>query len=477
MSQAGKWIVTAGILLSLSLPGKGQTAPQGIEDRYKKTAQQIIDAALSDTDGYADLTYLCDHIGNRINGSEPLQQAVVWAAKRMAEKGLTNVSTPPVSVPHWIRGHEEAFIVSPISRKLHILGAGMSVGTPADGISAEIVAVSSFEELEALGASQVKGKIVVFNEPWKDYGQAVAYRVTGGSRAAKLGAVAVLFRSATGVSLQSPHTGTLFYDDKAPKIPVAALSVEDAALLARLAGEKHPVKVHLKMDARQEKDAESANVIGELRGSEDPEHIVVIGGHIDSWDVGQGAQDDGAGIIASLEAVTLLKKLGLQPRRTIRVVFWTNEESGASGAKAYRQWVGDKVKNHVAAIEMDTGAEAPIGIGFGGHFGGKSSANTTDKKSLELVKQIAALLKPIGADSVQAGGGGTDVDPITAEGVAGLRPATVGTKYFDWHHTEADTLDKVNLEDFRKNIAELSVLTYILADMPEVLVGEKSQKE
>jgi Zn-dependent M28 family amino/carboxypeptidase len=226
-------------------------------------------------------------------------------------------------------------------------------------------------------------------------------------------------------------------------------------MMARLCAAGVPVKVHLEMAARTEPDADSGDVIGEIPGREHPEEVVVIGGHIDSWDVGQGAQDDGAAIMASLEAVALMKKLGLQPRRTIRVAFWVNEENGSRGGAAYRAWVGDQIGNHAAAIEMDGGAETPRGFGAG-----------VDQSSMNLLKQIAPLLDPVGAGEITSGGGGEDIRPLMSDGVPSLSEQTVGTHYFDWHHTEADTLDKVDPEDFRKNLAAMAVMGYILADMP-----------
>jgi hypothetical protein len=288
----------------------------------------------------------------------------------------------------------------------------------------------------------------------------VQYRSAGASKAAALGAVAVLVRAVTPLALQLPHTGSLEYAADQPKIPAASITPEDAGLLHRLYREGVPVRVRLEMGARMEADADSANVIGELPGREKPEEIVVVGGHIDSWDVGQGAQDDGAGVIASLQAVALMRKLGIQPRRTIRVVFWTNEENGLRGGIGYRQWVGADVKNHVAAIEMDGGAEAPRGFGAG-----------VDAASLETLKQIGRLLERIGAGEITPGGGGADISPLTRDGVPGLSERTSGAHYFDWHHTEADTLDKVDPEDFRKNVAALAVMSYALAEMPAKLAA------
>ena len=231
-------------------------------------------------------------------------------------------------------------------------------------------------------------------------------------------------------------------------------------MLASLAASGVPVTVHLEMAAHMEPDADAGDVIGEIPGREHPEEIVVMGGHLDSWDVGQGAQDDGASIMACLEALSLMKKLGLQPRRTIRVAFWVNEENGGRGGEAYREFVGDQIKNHVAAIEMDGGAEAPRGFGA-----------DVDRPSQELLKQIGNLLERAGASEITAGGGGADIAPLMRDGVPGLGERTVGTHYFDWHHTETDTLDKVSPEDFRKNVAALAVMGYVLADMPGRLAG------
>jgi len=226
-------------------------------------------------------------------------------------------------------------------------------------------------------------------------------------------------------------------------------------MMARLYADGVPVKVHIEMGAHMEPDADSGDVIGEIPGRERPEEVVVIGGHIDSWDVGQGAQDDGASIMACLQALALMNKLGLQPRRTLRVAFWVNEENGSRGADAYRAFVGNRIEGHVAAIEMDGGAEAPLGFGAG-----------ADRNSIETLKQIGSLLERVGAGEITGGGGGADIGPLIRDGVPGLAERTVGTHYFDWHHSEADTLDKVSPEDFRKNIAALAVMSYVLADMP-----------
>lgn len=450
--------------------------PTPIAEKYKETAQKLIDAALADQEGLSRLQYLCDHIGNRLNGSAALERAIEWSAAEMRKAGLENVQTPPVKVPHWVRGRESVTMLSPIEKPLLMLGLGMSVGTPAEGLTAEVVTVANFDELTALGRDKVAGKIVLFDPVWQGYGPTVTYRAIGPSKAAELGAVAVLVRSMTGNSLGTPHTGALSYLNGVPKIPAAAITVEDAAMIHRLTKAGTPVRVRLAMEAKQLPDADSHNVMGEIRGSEKPEEVVVLGGHIDSWDLGQGANDDGSGIIATFQAVALIRKLGLKPRRTIRVVFWVNEENGGAGSRAYRAMIGDAVKNHVAAIEMDGGAEKPVGFGFGSGPGGGRRRRVgadappvaqTSQAAFQRAVEIGKLLQGIDAGKMSPGGGGADIAPLLADGVPGFGVRTVGSHYFDWHHTHADTFDKIVPREFQLNVAQLAVLSYVLADMPE----------
>jgi hypothetical protein len=477
------------LFLSLAL-ACGAMRAGDLADQYRSVADRLIDAALADNDGYQKLAYLCDRIGARLSGMPSLDRAIKWSEATMKSDGLSNVRVIPVKVPKWVRGAESAQMLEPESKPLHMLGLGMSVGTPKGGITADVVVVDDFDQLNKLGADGVRGKMVVYNEKWVNYGATGQYRRAGPSIAASLGAVAVLVRSVTPLAMQIPHTGTLDYDEAQPKIPAAALTIEDAMMLGRYAAQKLPIKIHLEMAAHMEPDADSGDVMGEIPGREHPEEVVVLGGHVDSWDVGRGAQDDGSGIIASLQAVALIKKLGLQPRRTIRVVFWVNEENGGRGGEAYRTWVGDAIKNHVAAIEMDGGAEAPQGFGYGaGGFAGgggrgrggrgrgaaASVPNQAEENSIAMLKQVGGLLNRINAGEIAAGGGGSDIGPLMRDGVPGLSERSIGTHYFDWHHTETDTLDKVNPEDFRKSIAALAVMSYVLADMPEKLAGSGGQ--
>jgi Zn-dependent M28 family amino/carboxypeptidase len=382
----------------------------------------------------------------------------------MGKDGLQNVTTPPVEVQHWVRGDESAEILSPIKKKLHLLGLGRSIGTPPKGLRGEVVVVSNFDELAGLGREGVTEKIVVYNAVFESYGKTVQYRSSGASKAAELGASAALVRSVTPVSLESPHTGATRYTEGVKKIPFAAISIEDAELLQRLTDAGERVEVQLNMGAQTLPPTTSANVIGEIVGWKKPDEVVVIGGHIDSWDVGQGAHDDGVGVVVAMQAARLLLDLGLKPRRTVRVVLWTNEENGLAGGRAYREWIGDEIAQHRAAIEMDSGAEKPVG--FGWVIRRDELAQQDADHAFDLVSAIGDLLSPLEADEVVRGGGGADISPLTREGVPGLGLRTVGEHYFDWHHTEADTIDKVNLKDLRAALAAMTVMAYVLADMP-----------
>jgi carboxypeptidase Q len=295
----------------------------------------------------------------------------------------------------------------------------------------------------------------------------VQYRSSGASRAARLGAKGVLVRSAGPSGLRTPHTGALRYEDDAPKIPAAAISSEDAAMLGRLAEKGGSVVVRMSLGCETRPDAESANVIGELVGSTNPEEVVVVGGHLDSWDDGQGAQDDGGGVVTALEAVAHLKRLGLRPRRTIRVVLWTNEENGLRGALAYRDRYRDDLANHVLAIETDGGLEKPIVFGIGLRRGRGEEPSERHLAAAEVLRAVTGLLASIGADTLSHDGGGADIGPLMREGVLGMSISTVGERYFEWHHTEADTLDKIDPRNLDLHVAALAVMTYVVADMPD----------
>ena len=433
-------------------------APAAWLEPYRQPASRIIASATSNQDAWQRLAELTDTFGARLSGSPQLQAAIEWAAAEMKKDGLENVHTEPAMVPHWVRGAERAEIVKPTAQPLAMLGLGNSVGTSPAGVEAETLVVRSFDELQRRGR-EATGHIVVFNVPFTNYGETVAYRTDGPSRAARAGAVAMLLRSVGPPGLRTPHTGVLRYADDAPKIPAAAISTEDADQLERMQDRGTPVVVRLVMGAQMLPDVESANVVGELVGREHPEQIVVVSGHSDSWDVGRGAMDDGGGCVVTWEALRVLKRLNLRPRRTIRVVLFVNEENGTRGGMAYRDRHAAELANHVLMLESDGGVFRPLGFGFSGSDPARA-----------IVTQIATLLSPIGADRIGPGGGGTDIGPAI---LAGKLPAMSldvdGTRYFLIHHTPADTADKLDPTEMSRCVAAVAVMAYVVADMPEQL--------
>jgi carboxypeptidase Q len=427
-------------------------------DPYRDPAARLIGEATGDTFAWNRLSVLTDSIGNRLSGSPQLERAIEWSVAEMKRDGLENVHTEKVMVPHWVRGSESAEIVEPARHQMVMLGLGNSIGTRPEGLQADVLTVHSFNELEAAGP-QAKGKIVFFNVPYTAYEETVTYRSDGPSRAARLGAAAVLVRAIGPPGLRTPHTGALQYTSDAPRIPAAAITTEDADRIQRISARGDRVVVRLKMDAHFEPDAESANVVGELRGREKPEEVVVVGGHIDSWDVGAGASDDGGGCVVTWEALRIMKKLNLRPRRTVRVVLWTNEENGTRGGNAYRDQHRAELANHVMMLESDNGVFRPIGFGFSG-----------GETARQKLKAIASLLRGVGADAIVPGGGGADINPSTREGrIPGLALAVDESKYFLIHHTPADTVDKIDAVEMAKCAAAIAVMTYVVADLPERL--------
>jgi len=434
-----------------------QSSPPWL-DPYRDPAARLIGEATGDTFAWNRLSVLTDSIGNRLSGSPQLERAIEWSVAEMKRDGLENVHTEKVMVPHWVRGSESAEIVEPARHQMVMLGLGNSIGTRPEGLQADVLTVHSFNELEAAGP-QAKGKIVFFNVPYTAYEETVTYRSDGPSRAARLGAAAALVRAIGPPGLRTPHTGTLQYTPDAPRIPAAAITTEDADRLQRIAARGGRLVVRLKMDAHFEPDAESANVVGELRGREKPEEVVVIGGHIDSWDVGAGASDDGGGCVVTWEALRIMKKLNMRPRRTVRVVLWTNEENGTRGGNAYRDQHRAELANHVMMLESDNGVFRPIGFGFSG-----------GETARQKLKAIASLLRGVGADAIIPGGGGADINPSTREArIPGLALAVDESKYFLIHHTPADTVDKIDAVEMAKCAAAIAVMTYVVADLPERL--------
>jgi carboxypeptidase Q len=454
-------------------PGQPRTqadATPSIAARYRETAQRIVSATLANNDAYRRLEELCLRIGHRLSGSPQLDRAIEWAVGILHEDGQENVRREKVMVPHWVRGEESVILVEPRSERLHMLGLGGSIGTPPEGITAPVVVVGSEQELESIG-DETRGKIVLFNhamrtydpETGSGYGTASRYRSKGASLASQRGAVGCLVRSATARSLRSPHTGGMRYEDGHPKIPTAAISIEDADLIARMRRHGLPVVVNLRMAAKTLPDVESANVVGELRGTTWPDEVVVIGGHIDSWDVGQGAHDDGAGCVMAMEAIHVLRKLQLIPRRTIRVVLWTNEENGLAGARAYAADHTDELAKHVVAIEADSGGFRPTGYSV------ECETPTCAEAAVEQLRDLVSVLSSVAPLAIETGGTGADISILKPAGVVLMGHNVEGSTYFDYHHTYADTIDKVDPEELSRNVAVMATVAYILADMPERL--------
>jgi len=452
--HARSWWPAIGVALaatSVALPA------QNIADRYRQNANRISEAALKDSTAWNRLAEMTERFGNRLSGSPSLERAIDWMLETMRADGLQNVRGERVMVPVWVRGSESAELVSPRAQNLPMLGLGGSVATPPGGITADVLVVNSFSDLTAK-AAQARGKIVLFDAPFTSYGETVQYRARGAIAAARAGAVAALVRSVTPYSMRTPHTGGMAYDSTVQRIPAAAITVEDAQMLHRMQDRGERIRVTLLMAARMLPDAPSRNVVAELVGSERPDEVVVFGGHIDSWDVGRGAMDDGGGVIVAWEAVRLLQRLGLKPRRTIRVVGWTNEENGGRGGQGYRDAHRSELDKHVLAIESDGGVFKPQGFGF-----------TGSDAAFEIVKQIGTLLDPIQAGTINRGGGGADIAPIMALGVPGMGLIVDGTRYFWYHHTEADTIDKLDAREMALCVAAMAIMAFVAADMPDPL--------
>jgi carboxypeptidase Q len=445
--------LAAALCLVSPLPAqRAEPRLQSLAERHRSAADRLIDRALADSAAWNKLAELTDRFGHRLSGSASLELAIDWILEQMRAEGLERVRGEPVMVPHWVRGAESAELVQPRYAKLPMLGLGGSVGTPPEGIVAEVLVVTSFDDLQAR-AGLARGKIVIYDVPFTSYGQTVQYRGAGAIQAARAGAVAAMIRSVGPFGMRTPHTGAMRYDSAVPRIPAFAISMEDAAMLHRMQRRGERVVARVKMEAHAMPDAPSRNLVGEIVGREIPDEVVVIGGHIDSWDVGTGAMDDGGGVVIAWEAVRLMHELGLRPRRTIRVVGWTNEENGGRGGQGYRDAHRAELAQHVLAIESDGGVFRPVGFGFTGSDSARA-----------VVREIARLLSRIGADSIGPTGGGADIGPIMQLGVPGMGHQVDGSRYFWYHHTEADNVDKLDPRDVAMNVAAIAVMAWVVAE-------------
>ena len=461
------WLVFARVALATTLlatsAGLAAEPPAPPVPTLSAAVGAIVTAARADMGAYSKLIELCDDIGHRLSGSPQYDLASQWAVAALHKDGILNAHLQPTLVPKWVRGQESLQLVAPRPMPMTLLGLGGSIATPKEGITAQVLVVRDLADLKAR-ADQAKGKIVLFNQPMpaytkenrSGYGEAVQQRVHGGKWAHEHGALAALVRSVTARSLNTPHTGGANFDGKGTAVPTAAIATEHAELLARFAARGIATTVTLKMDAHFAAPVTQNNVVAEIKGSQFPNEVVVIGGHLDSWDVGQGAHDDGAGVVMAMQALTLLKNLGYSPKRTIRAVLFANEENGLAGGRAYA--LASKAQTHVAALEADSGAFAPTGLGV-------EPKEPKDMDALAArAEKILAILRPHFGDlSVFKGHGGADISPLRDLGVPAFGLVVEGSKYFDYHHTPADTVDKVDPKELADCAGYMAALAWIMA--------------
>jgi carboxypeptidase Q len=480
------WCVTGAVLsclLASRVPAQPVTStstptptatPAVFSPQTLSDLKRLQQSALNSDYAYKQVAHLSNNIGPRLSGSAQAAKAVEYVAGELKGIGC-EVQLEKVLVPHWLRGEETAALVQfpgmaeNTSQNILLTALGDSVATSPNGITAEVVAVRNFDELKAMSREKVAGKIVLFSYPFdkqmaaegrggEAYSEAVVYRADGPSAAARQGAVACLVRSPGGADYRLPHTGQTTYAGDAPKIPAAAVTAEDAELIVDLA-RQGPVKMKLMLTPQNLPEVESANVIGDIKGSEHPEQVVIVSGHLDSWDLGTGAIDDGAGVAVSMETVNLIRQLGLKPKRTIRAIAWMNEENGLRGSKQYAKDHGSEWPNHFAAIETDGGAGHPIGI------------------NIKAKPEMKAMLKSVGVILQESGAGmlnlvehcGADIEPMEKAGVPAFAPIQDSRFYFNYHHTAADTLDKIVPKELAENSAVVAVLAYALANSEQPL--------
>lgn len=448
--------------------------PASFSPELTAELKRLQEAALKSDYAWDQLAHLTNNIGPRPAGSAQANFAAQYVAGELRKLGL-DVKLEKVVVPHWVRGEETGALVEypgmapGTSQKVVLTALGGSVATPAQGVTAEVVVVNNFDEFAALSRDKVAGKIVLFNYKFDKqlaavghggaaYGQAVIYRALGASTAAKQGAIATLVRSVGGADYRIPHTGGMVYLPDAPKIPTAAVTAEDADMMAYLA-KQGSVRMRLVLTPQMLADVDSYNVVADLKGSEQPDQVVIVSGHLDSWDLATGAIDDGAGVVVAMQTAQLVKQLGLHPRRTIRVIAWMNEEFGASGARAYAAEHKEEAGKHFAAIESDLGAGHPTGFSM-----------AAPAANVPLLQPAARILQSSGAGMVQPSEDTeTDIGPLLALGVPCFGPIQDERFYFNYHHTAADTLDKVVPHELQENAAVMAVLAYALANLPKEL--------
>lgn len=423
--------------------------------------RRIYNEALSNGKSYEWLRHLTKQIGPRLSGSDGAQKAVDWTKQVMEKEGFDRVFLQEVMVPHWVRGaKEEAYIhVGKQKTTVPIAALGGSVATAPTGVEAQVIEVKSFPELRALGAEKVKGKIVFFNRPmdptklntFEAYGGAVDQRANGATEAAKLGAVGAIVRSMSNRHDDQPHTGGTRYGTGVPLIPTAAISTNGADLLSRSLTENPSLTFYFKQNCETLPDAKSYNVVGEIKGSEKPDEIIVVGGHLDSWDLAEGAHDDGSGCVQSMDVLRIMKALGIKPKRTLRAVMFMNEENGLRGGIKYADLAKQNNEKTIAAIESDEGGFTPRGFGIVG---------TPEQRTKAM--RWTPLLAPYGLTDIGPGSGGADIGPLAQTGTVlfGFKPDS--QRYFDYHHTPVDRFEAVSQRELELGAASMAALTYLL---------------
>jgi carboxypeptidase Q len=435
--------------------GKAQNADSVI-------IRNFFSEALTNSVAYQNLTQLVNGIGGRLSGSPEAAKAVDWAKRAMINAGADSVWLQEVWVPHWVRGEAEQGVIQygNIKKEVPVCALGMSIATPPEGVTAEIIEVKSFDELKKLGEEKIKGKIVFYNHPFDQtfintfeaYGEAGKYRYIGASEAARYGAVASLVRSMAIDNDDFPHTGAMGYNDSLPKIPAAAISTNGANLLSGIIKSNPGTKFFLKQSCQLRDSVLSYNVIGEIKGTEKPGEIIVVGGHLDSWETGKGANDDGSGVVQSIEVLRLFKAMDVRLKRTVRAVAFMNEENGLRGGKKYAEVAEKKNENHIAAMESDAGGFTPQGFGL----------NMKDDRK-EKILRWKNLLLPYGLWKWDGEGDGADISPLTNKGVPGIGLVVDSQRYFDIHHAVTDNMSFVSRRELELGAASMAVLLYLIS--------------
>ena len=451
-----KILPLVSFLMMILIQGHGQSADSLM-------IKKISDEIFMNGTAYSNLKYLCKKVGPRLSGSSGAALAVEQTARMLREAGADTVFLQPCMVPHWVRGDKEvgkATLVDGKKIDLNIVALGNAVGTPSAGIQAEVVEVKNFQELEKLGADNVRGKIVFYNyrmdpryiNTFQAYGEAGAYRGAGPSRAAALGAIGVIVRTLSPVLDDHPHTGATRYEEGKPKIPAVAISTNGAVELSKMIADKKVKSLYIKTNCQMLEDAPSFNVVGEIKGSEFPNEVITVGGHLDSWDLAEGAHDDGTGCVQSIEIIRALKALGIKPKRTIRAVMFMNEENGLRGGTKYAEVAKQENKKFIMGLESDAGGFTPRGFGY----------SATESQSATIEKW-QSLFVPYGAAEFKRGGGGADIGPLRSLGTAliGLNPDS--QRYMDLHHAKTDVFEAVSERELNLGATVMAAMVYLVA--------------